>query len=135
MTVASRPITDRINLVYLYVRDLDRSIAFYRDLLGLPLVRDERDAHWAEAKLPGGVRFALHLASPRGGGPCARSAHEPEPGSVKIDFETADIDAAIARLRAAGVSVGEAMREYWGSVVEVQDPDGYRIDLFQPPRR
>ena len=124
MTVA-RPLVSSINVVYLYVRDVDRSVAFYRDLLGVPLVRDEHDAAWAEAKLPGGIRFALHQSHPGG---------EPQtPSSVVIDFETSDIEAAAERLRAAGVRVGELMRKEWGSALEVYDPDGYRIDLFEPP--
>lgn len=125
--VATRPITDRINLVYLYVRDVERSIAFYRDVLGLPIVRDEHDPHWAEAKLPGGVRFALHAAG---------AGTQPQtPGTVRVDFEVANLDAAVERLRAAGVRVGEVEREPWGAVAEVVDPDGYTIDVFEPPKR
>ena len=46
-----------ISVVYLYVRDMERSLAFYRDLLGIPL---EGDEHWSETTFPGGARFALH---------------------------------------------------------------------------
>jgi hypothetical protein len=46
----------------------------------------------------------------------------------------ADLGAAAERLRAAGVDVGETMRDDWGSALEVADPDGYRLYLFQPPR-
>ena len=51
-----------------------------------------------------------------------------------IDFEVEDLDEALARLREAGVEVGEPLREAWGSVCSFVDPDGYRIDLFEPPR-
>ena len=51
-----------ISVVYLYVRDMERSLAFYRDLLGIPL---EGDEHWAEAAFPGGTRFALARGSRR----------------------------------------------------------------------
>ncbi len=127
MTVASRPITDRISVVYVYVSDVGRSVAFYRDLLGIPLVSDEHDPAWAEAQLPGPLRFALHRAHP--------GAEPQTPGSVRINFETQDVAAAAERLRAAGVRVGEILREEWGSAVDVYDPDGYRIELFQPPKR
>jgi catechol 2,3-dioxygenase-like lactoylglutathione lyase family enzyme len=125
VTVASRPITDRINVVYLYVRDLDRSMAFYRDLLGLPLVKDAHEPRWAEAKLPGGLRFALH------------QAHQElqTPGTVVIDFEAHDLESARDRLRAAGVRCGSVERAEWGSVLEVFDPDGYHVDLFEGPKR
>jgi len=41
-----------------------------------------------------------------------------------------DLEAAVERLRAAGVECGEIMREPWGSLSEVRDPDGYEIGLF-----
>jgi catechol 2,3-dioxygenase-like lactoylglutathione lyase family enzyme len=111
----------RISVVYLYVRDLDRSVAFYRDVLGIPL---ERGGDWAEATFRDGVRFALHLA---------HGEEELGAGTARIDFEVADLDEAIEALRSAGVEVGEIEREVWGSACEFVDPDGYRLHLFQPP--
>jgi predicted enzyme related to lactoylglutathione lyase len=120
-----RALAAGISAVWLYVRDLDRSLAFYRDVLGLPLVRDERDAGWAEAHLPGGVRFALHRSH--------EGAEPQTPGTMTIDFGVADLDAAVARVRAAGARVDRIMRESWGSAATVFDPDGYRISLYQAP--
>jgi catechol 2,3-dioxygenase-like lactoylglutathione lyase family enzyme len=111
----------RINLVYLYVRDLDRSVAFYRDVLGIPL---EREGDWAEATFLDGVRFALHLA---------QGDEDLGSGTTRVDFEVADIDQAVDALRAAGVEVSEVERDFWGSACEFVDPDGYRLHLFQPP--
>jgi predicted enzyme related to lactoylglutathione lyase len=109
----------RINVVYLYVRDMERSRAFYRDVLGIPL---EGDEHWAEATFIDGVRFAIH------------EAHgEVTPGTVNVDFEVADIDAAAQQLRDAGVDVGQIVREPFGCFAEFKDPDGYTLELFQPP--
>ena len=105
--------------MYLYVRDMDRSTAFYRDVLGIPL---EGDGDWVEATFPDGVRFALH------------EAHgEVSSGTINVDFEVADIDDAVAKLRAAGVEVGEVARERFGCFAEFRDPDGYVLELFQPP--
>lgn len=115
----------RINVVYLYVRDLDRSIAFYRDLLGIPLERDPRNTAWAEARFADGVRFALHETAPED----VRGS-----GSTRIDLEVADLDRAVERLRSAGVPVGRIVRDFWGAVCELTDPDGYRIDLFEPAK-
>jgi predicted enzyme related to lactoylglutathione lyase len=33
----AEPLVSRISVVYLYVSDMERSAAFYRDLLGIPL--------------------------------------------------------------------------------------------------
>jgi lactoylglutathione lyase len=119
---AMAPLVTGLDNVHIYVGDMDRSSAFYRDVLGLPL---EGDEHWQEADLDG-VRFALHEAS---------SSH-PEHGSggVAVNFRVDDADAAAQRVRAAGYDVREQMREEYGVSFEVRDPDGYQIYLFQPPR-
>jgi lactoylglutathione lyase len=109
-----------ISVVYLYVRDMERSLAFYRDLLGIPL---EGDAQWAETTFAGGTRFALHAAHD-GVGTLSS-------GTVHVDFEVADVDEAAALLRERGVDVREPMREEWGTALEVVDPDGYTVSLFQ----
>jgi predicted enzyme related to lactoylglutathione lyase len=116
------PLVSRINVVYLYVRDVGRSAAFYRDLLGIPL---EGDAHWMEARL-GDARFALHEAH--------EGIGELGAGTIHLNFEVGALDAALEALREAGVEVRDAMSDEWGSAAEVVDPDGYRIFLFEPPR-
>jgi predicted enzyme related to lactoylglutathione lyase len=112
-------VISRINVVYLYVRDMQRSTAFYRDVLGIPL---QGDADWAEATFHDGVRFALHQAD-----------GDVSPGTINVDFEVADIDDAVGTLRAAGVEVGEITRKPFGCFAEFKDPDGYALELFQPP--
>jgi predicted enzyme related to lactoylglutathione lyase len=117
----TEPLVRRLNVVYLYVSEMERSVRFYRDLLGVPL---EGDGDWQEASL-GGTRFALHLAHD-GVGPLSA-------GTIHVDLEVADLEAATERLRAAGVDVGETMRDDWGAAARVTDPDGYELYLFQPP--
>src|SRR5205807_10529968 len=55
---ASESLVRKVNVVYLYVADMRRSVGFYRDQLGIPL---EGDGDWQEATL-GDTRFALHKA-------------------------------------------------------------------------
>lgn len=100
---------------------MERSRAFYSGPLGLDL---EGDDHWAEATFSDGVRFALHEA---------RDAVVP--GTTVIDFEVADIDAAVAEVRDAGVDVGPVARTEYGCFAELRDPDGSVLQLFQPPTR
>ena len=115
------PLVSHINVIYLYVRDMERSRAFYRGLLGIPL---EGDRDWQEATL-GTTRFALHLWHDDVG--------EPSSGTIHLNFEVGDPDAAAARLRAAGFEARETMRDQFGTAFEAVDPDGYRIYLFRPP--
>jgi predicted enzyme related to lactoylglutathione lyase len=123
---AAAPLTRRLSVVYLYVSDLHRSIAFYREVLGIPLEADAADPMWAEAVLEGGVRFALHLA-PQGSEPQV-------PGTIRVNFEVDDIDAAAEHVGAAGVVVGEISREPYGSFFEFFDPDGYALECFAAAR-
>jgi predicted enzyme related to lactoylglutathione lyase len=122
VAIGARSFVLRVAVVYFYVRDMSRSVAFYRDLLGIPLAGDD---DWVEAPLPGGMRFALHRTH-EGVGPLSS-------GTVHVDFEVADVDTVADRLRAAGVEVRETMRDEWGTAVEVVDPDGYRVYLYQAP--
>lgn len=119
----TQPLVSRINVVYLYVRDMARSLAFYRDVLGIPLAGDDR---WAEATTANGVRFALHAVD---------GEVELGSGTVRFDFEVDDIGEAAARLLEQGVEVGQIERHDWGAACELVDPDGYRLHLFEPPPR
>jgi predicted enzyme related to lactoylglutathione lyase len=121
MAAETSPLVTGLDNVHIYVREMPRSVGFYRDILGLPLKGDE---HWMEADL-GGVRFALHEASP--------SVQELTSGGVAVNFRVADADEAASRISAAGFAVREQMREEYGTSFEVVDPDGYLIYIFQPP--
>jgi len=122
MATRAAPLVTRVNVVYLYVTDMERSAAFYRDLLGIPL---EGDDHWQEASL-GGTRFALHHTH--------EGIGELSAGTINLNLEVEDIDAAVERLGVAGADVQETMRDDWGAAVRISDPDGYQLYLFQPPR-
>jgi lactoylglutathione lyase len=121
MSTATDPLVRQLSVVYLYVTDMERSLGFYRDLLGIPL---EGDDDWQEATL-GEARFALHRAH--------EGIGELSSGTIHVSLEVADADAAAARVRAAGVPAEETMRDEWGTAVRVVDPDGYELYLFQPP--
>ena len=114
----------RLNLIYLYVRDLERSLTFYRDALGLPLQLSSAGT-WAEVQLPGGLRFALNAAD--GYAP-------PTPRTAEICFATDDLARARSQLQAAGVQGTEVEVGAWGGHFHVYDPDGYRLSLYVPRR-
>jgi catechol 2,3-dioxygenase-like lactoylglutathione lyase family enzyme len=84
-------LTRGLDHVYYWVSDMDRAVAFYRDVLDLPLLRQSGD-EWAEFD-GGGVRLALHGAV-RG--------HAPPPGGATAVFLVEDLDVAQAALSAVG---------------------------------
>lgn len=123
----------RVDYVILYVRDLDESIGFYRDLLGLPLKL--RDVEYAEFATEG-TRLGLY---PRSRLPqlIGMEGRDPGPGG-EILFLVDDVDAWAGRLREAGVRVltGPVDRPWGHRTVHLQDPDGHVVELAQEiPRR
>ncbi len=107
--------------VYYEVQDMKRAIAFYRDVLGIP-VTEESD-HWSAMNL-GGLRVGLDWAEGRA-----------TPKRAILTLKTNDIRADAKRLRQRGVKfVGEIGDYPWGSVVTFEDSEGNFLKLMQPPK-
>jgi catechol 2,3-dioxygenase-like lactoylglutathione lyase family enzyme len=105
--------------------DLARTLAFYRDGLGLAVAREFGD---------GDHRGVVFFA---GGGSIEVSGDGPPPGrpGVALWLQVRSMDDALADLAAAGVPLARAaVREPWGLVEAwVDDPDGVRIHLVEVP--
>lgn len=110
----------RLNQVTVACRDLDASVGFYRQL-GLKLI--VKSPHYARFELPeGGSTFSLHVAD----GEVPR-AHAP-----RIYFECDDLDAEVARLKAAGlVFEHEPKMQTWlWHEAWLRDPAGNALCLY-----
>ncbi len=111
------------------VSDLKRSVAFYRDVLGIPL-KFESD-EWAEfAAL--GTRLALKAGSPPVAAIPEKDADgHPVAGQVGIAFEVKNLDQVYRDLSARGVRFVQPPTEHvhGGKVATLVDPDGLEIDL------
>ena len=82
----------RISNIILRVEDLERSLAFYRDLLGITVLGSSESFAFLNG---GGVTLALNAIG-------ADMEANP-PGLVEVVFEVDDIDATYAALSGAGV--------------------------------
>ena len=103
--------------VVLYVRDMNRAIGFFRDVLGLQ-TRFE-SAHWTTFDT-GACALALHATDRR-----ERGIGEPDP-----TFLVANADAERERLAALGVEVTELREPVAGvRVFDLRDPDGNRLSI------
>ena len=119
---------DRIGYVILYVDDLDRSVAFYRDLLGLPFKFAQ--AGYAEFATQG-TRFALYERA-RLPELIGRAAAGGDP-AVEVLFLVPDVDAEAERLRQAGAQIlsGPVDRAWGHRTLHLLDPDAHVVELAQ----
>ena len=102
--------------------DFEASLSFYRDALGLPLVKEGKDdfSRFAHFDCSG---FGVHIYEWKK--PFNR-AH------TGLQMYVDDVDALHAELQSKGVKFsGEIRDELWGGrVVIVADPDGNLFDLL-----
>ena len=129
-----------IDHVVLVVRDIERSLAFYRDVLGCRVLRE---AEWrrGEARFPSvaiGPRQMLNLH--QAGSPVTPEAVNPQVGSEDLCF-VADAPTAevVARLAAHNVPVELGPvprmggRGVMGTSVYFRDPDGNLLEVMAYP--
>lgn len=109
----------------IYVSDMERSVTFYRDILGLPLKFSSPG--WSEFN-NGGTTLALH----RHMGGEARSA-EPAAGQTTLVFALDDLQGTYETLQAEGAHFAMApQKQPSGQTFAILlDPDGFGITLQQ----
>ena len=118
---AMDPIVDRLDLVFYWVSDLTRAVEFYRDVLGLRLLRLDA-GNWAEFDA-GGRRFALHAAM---------EGQTIAPGGATAVFSVQDLDRAKAELSSRGVRFGhEGDVEGYARFASFTDPDGNPVQVIE----
>ncbi len=119
----------RVDYVILYVQDLDRSIAFYRELIGLHLrLREHGYAEFVTEGAKFGLFERAKLPELIG-----RDARAGGPGG-EIAFLVEDVDGEAARLRAAGAQIlrGPLDRRWGHRTLHLLDPTG---SWWSSPRR
>lgn len=110
--------------VHLFASDVERTIGFWRDHFDAVVVMDAEFAGARNVFLRVGEgRLHLYSQAPRHTG--AGTVHH-------LGIETDELDALVARLRCAGVSVTEVRRHQTGDYAMAQAPDGLLLELFQP---
>jgi catechol 2,3-dioxygenase-like lactoylglutathione lyase family enzyme len=107
-------------VVSVNVSDYDRSLTWYRDVLGFEVDYELADYGWCELRTPFGFTIGLG------------QTEDVSPGTVVPTFGVHDIDAAIAHLREHDVKV-EDWHEIPGMVrlSTFWDPDGTSWMLAQ----
>jgi len=115
----------KVGNVILAVKDLDKSVAFYHDIIGLPIKNQRRS--WVDLGTSGAL-LSLHPASLT-----AEHIGSSIENGITIGFLVGDVNSAVDELRGKGVKIyREIVEREAGKNAVVLDPDGYLISLFEP---
>jgi catechol 2,3-dioxygenase-like lactoylglutathione lyase family enzyme len=115
------------NHAMIYVKDVERGLGFYRDLMGFKLIEDfryEGKSVYARLRAPGGDgTIALHEAGP--GVPLASDG-------VRLYFEIRDLEGFCRKLQQKGFYITQLPRMMpWGwRHAYLNDPDGHEISIY-----
>ncbi len=138
ITVTDSPQTDpsvavkELGHLVLYVRDLRRSVAFYRDVLGWTQVGDDSTGLPFAAFSAGRTHHELLLievgpdAAPIPAGRRIGMYHF----GVKVGDSDDELRAVLTRLRDAGVTIVGATDHTVTHSLYVLDPDGNELELY-----
>jgi catechol 2,3-dioxygenase-like lactoylglutathione lyase family enzyme len=115
------------------VNNVAAAIPFYTELLGFSI--DMNPAPGFAMLSRGDLRLLLNR--PGGGGGAGQSMPDgrtPAPGGwLRFQVEVPDIEATVAKLKAAGAPLrSEIITGFGGKQVLVEDPSGNPVEIFQP---
>jgi len=138
----------RLNVITLAVHDLEKSLAFYRDGLGLPtrgIIATEFKGSETEPagavaffELQGGLIFALYPRTD-----LAKDARVPDTAASSVEFSLGylmgsrkSVDELLRKAEAAGATITDRPHERpWGIYSGYfKDPDGHLWEIIWNPK-
>jgi len=115
----------KVGNVILAVKDIDKSIQFYHEIIGLPIKHQRRS--WVDLGTSGAL-LSLHPASLT-----AQHVGSSMENGITIGFLVGDVQSAVDELRAKGVTIHrDIVEKDAGKNAVILDPDDYLISLFEP---
>lgn len=123
----------RVSIRYI-IDDVPAAVRFYTTLLGFTVEHDASPAFASVVR--DGVRLLLSGDGSSGKRPLADGRTQAPGGWNRVHLEVDDLDAEVARLRAAGVHfrMNEIVSGPGGKQILVDDPSGNPIELFSSGR-
>jgi len=115
------------------VSDLDKTVSFYRDVLGLEEVKRSTSGRGSQLvffKAPGSEEL-IEICKYDASGPV-----QVGPDLTHLAFEVEDIDAFAKHSAALGypLSDGPHRSESGSAIAFIDAPEGYEVELIQPAR-
>ena len=115
----------KVGNVILAVKDLDKSIKFYNEIIGLP-IKDQRKT-WVDLGTSGAL-LSLHPASLT-----AQHVGSSIENGISLGFIVGDLKSALEEVKTKGVKVyRDIIEKDAGKNAVILDPDEYLISLFEP---
>ncbi|MDF2423242.1 MAG: VOC family protein [Nitrosopumilus sp.] len=115
----------KVGNVILAVTDIDKSLEFYHEIIGLPIKNQRRS--WVDLGTSGAL-LSLHPASLT-----AQHIGSSIENGITIGFLVGDVKSAVEELRAKGVRIHrDIVKKDAGLNAVIMDPDDYLISLFEP---
>ncbi len=110
----------RLSHLFVHVADLERSRTFYVDLLGLEVLMEGG----GYLRVGGGDGFHIGLE---------QRPEVTRTADIEVVVAVADVDATVARIRAAGIAVTDPVAQPWGARhAWLHDPDGTPMSVYAP---
>lgn len=112
---------NRVGAVILLVSNMEKSVKFYRDILGLPIKTKSKD--WTEF-FNNDTVMALH--------PAKKKSNIKTDSGMLVGFEVGDLEATVKKLKEKKVKFFKKPKEEpFGKHAIVQDPDGHLISIAE----
>jgi glyoxylase I family protein len=116
------------------VRDVRRSIVFYTKTLGFNLDRENLPA-FGQVSI-GDLKLILSGPGASGSRPMPDGRHQEPGGWNRVILRVNDLPALMAELESQGVRFRNEMEVGpGGKQIQLEDPDGNPIELFEPASR
>jgi catechol 2,3-dioxygenase-like lactoylglutathione lyase family enzyme len=118
----------KIAFIHYCTESLDRSLKFYRDILGLKLLVQNEE--WVEFDV-GGQRLALRKVDSM-----PAKLESSHPNGAMIWLEANPIEKYILILINKNISIIKQLESFpYGKTATFADPDGNLIGLYEPPAK
>ena len=115
----------KVGNVILAVNDLEKSIQFYNEIIGLPIKSLRRT--WVDLGTSGAL-LSLHPASLT-----AQHIGSSIENGISIGFLVGDLKSSLDELKTKGVTIHrDIVEREAGKNAVILDPDQYMISLFEP---
>ena len=120
----------RVNYAIVFISDMKRSVAFYRDVIGLPLKFES--SHWTEFSTEGAT-LALHWSHAAS---TAETPADTPAGRCRPGLCVANLDDFHQRMTANNVPCAQPPKETFGvRIAQYLDPDGLVISVSEERKR